>query len=163
MSAVLLAALLAPSLPSGVDQGVHQAQVAVIAAMPAAHRGYFKRYCVAIVPGRLEHPATDQARAGSVRLRPDPPRTVLKDLRRQSSAFVPASECATVGEALGHRATGVTPVVVVVVGPVEVVTSSRVLVTVKTDGGYLTETFTLYTLENRNGWRIVSEKIFLQA
>jgi hypothetical protein len=125
---------------------------------------YFKHYCVALVPGALPSPATTETRLKSVQQRPDPSPTVLSRLQRLSSHIVPASECVSVGEDLVHRRTNSKPALLIVVGPIEVVSADRVRITTFSSSGFLTETYSLVELVRDGGeWRIESDKILLQA
>lgn len=96
--------------------------------MPADHDQYFKYYCVSVNLGTLSAPFTLEARIRSTASHPDPPSTVLDQLNDLPARFVPASECEqTKGDYdIIHRATKRKPALLVVVGPVEVVSETEV-------------------------------------
>ena len=142
------------------------AQVAAVRAMSADHQRYFKYYCVSVNPGTLAAPFTLESRIRSTAAHPDPPSAVLDQLKDLPARFVPASECdQTKGDYdIIHRATKQKPALLVVVGPVEVVSESEVRITVFTSSGFLTETHALVQLRWKNSrWEVVSSKILLQA
>jgi uncharacterized membrane protein len=144
----------------------HDAQVAVLKTLPAELGGSFKYYCVAINPGVLSPPVTKASLIESTQARPDPSTAVLASLKDLSPRFVAASECGRSESDwdVYHRSTKATPAVLVVVGQVEVVSTTRVRVVVFTTSGFLTETYTLYDLERVGSrWKVVASEIVAQA
>ena len=96
----------------------------------------------------------------------DPPNVVLSRLKLLSRQFVAQSECGRT-EAnwdVFHRPTKAKPAILIAVGQVEVVSNTHVRVVVFTTSGFLTETYTLYDLEQDDGrWKVTASDIMLQA
>ena len=164
-SAALLVVALLAAAPGATVVAFEDVQEVVIRKMTTGPgEGYFKHYCVAVGPGTLGSPVTREARLQSVHLRPDPSPTLLSRLQLLSRRIVPASECDSNGESVVHRGTKSRPALLIVVGPVEVVSADRVRVTAFSTSGFLTETYSLVELVRKGGeWLIESDKILLQA
>jgi hypothetical protein len=143
--------------------GIHAAQVTELRSL--GQDSYFKFFCIAVNRGELRRPASRDTLLLSTRSRPDPPTGLLAELQGVGHRFVPASACEADNEGdIRHRATRAQPSLLIVVGPVEVISSSEVRFVVFTTSGSLTETHALvqYRL-TENGWEQVSSKILLQA
>jgi hypothetical protein len=152
--------------PTATPDGtaLHEAQEAILTSMPPEHDGYFAYYCVAVNPGRLSGPATRDTRLDSTLERRDPSEAAITRLRVRHLGFVPASECATLGEDIVHLPSRSKRALFVAVGSVEIVRDDQAFVTVFTTSGFLTETHTLFRLQKKGGrWEVTSEKILLQA
>jgi hypothetical protein len=161
ISPIVFALTLAASYPAPV----HEAQLAVLIAVQAEAGSYFKDYCVAVNPGEVTPPATEEALMLSTRTRADPPATVFRRLKVVSQRFAPASECQETEDGdLYHRSARGIPALLVVAGQVDPVSEDHVRIVVLTSSGFLTETLTLYDLERRDlRWEVSSSRILLQA
>lgn len=157
VTAILLALLALTPAP------VHDGQVAALRAVVDDSVPYV---CVALNSGTLPAPATRDAHLESTKGRQDPPPSLLAGLNGALPPdFVAASECTqTKGEwDIIHRATG-KPALLVVVGQVEIVTPTHVRVVTYTTSGFLTDTHTLFDVEEEDGiWRVTVSAIILQA
>lgn len=161
--ALVAVIIVGAQLPAA--RGFQDAQVAALRAIAADHQ-YFRYYCVSVNPGTLSPPFTREARIRSTASHPDPSSTVLDQLKDSPARFVRASECEqTKGDYdIIHGPTKRKPALLVVVGPVEIVSETDVRVTVFTTSGFLTETHALVELRRRDSqWEVVSSRILLQA
>ena len=158
-------AALLPARLGTASVSFEDAQEVVIRKMTTGPgEEYFKHYCVAVGPGTLASPVTREARLQSVHIRLDPSPSFLNRLQRLSSRITPASACDSGGEDVVHRATKGKPSLLIVVGPVEVVSADRLRVTSFSTSGFLTETYSLVELVRKGGeWLIEFDKILLQA
>jgi hypothetical protein len=143
--------------------GVHAAQVAELRSY--VREPYFRYYCLAVNHGEMPGPTSRDALFKSTRLRPDPPTGLIAELQDAKHRIVPASACeADVVGDIRHSATKAKPTLLVVVGPVAVISAERVRFMVFTTSGSLSETDTLveYRL-TPGGWGQVSSTILRQA
>jgi hypothetical protein len=163
---LVLAASALATASSISAASVQDAQVAAVRTMAGDEARHFKYYCVSVNPGTLTPPFTFESRIRSTASQPDAPSAVLDELKDLPGRFVAASECErTKGDYdIVHRATKGKPALLVVVGPVEVVSDTEVRVMVFTTSGFLTETHDLVRLRKKGvRWEVVSSQILLQA
>ncbi len=144
---------------------IQDAQLAIVrAAAVGKDANYFKRYCVGLVAGTLPAPATRDARIASTKLRGDLRASWVERLRQISSNIVPVAECDARGEESFHIPSRSKPILVIVVGPAEVVTPHLMRFTVFSTSGFLTETYSLLEVTKKGPqWQITSEKVLLQS
>ena len=161
---LIVAALLLQLAPAGAAD-VQAAQFALVRAETSGKDAdYFKKYCVALLRGTISPGASIETRVMSTKLPADVRTTWIERLRQVSPAIVPAGECKWRGEDLFHSPTRSKPVLLMVVGPAEIVTPHLMRFTVFTTSGFLTETHTLYEVTKKGPeWQITAAKILLQA
>ncbi len=147
------------------SSAVEDAQEAVVRAMLSEpEQDYFKHYCVATNPGTLAKVATREARLQSIQSHPDPPAPLLSRLRRFSSRIEPASACDSAGEDVVYRPTKSKAALLLVLGPLEVVTPHFARITVLSTSGFLGDTVSLVELVRTGSqWSVVSDKVLLQS
>lgn len=151
---------------------VHPAQMAELRSY--ARNSYYKYYCLAVNPGRLEgpinpakkleEPASLKRWLDSNRLRLDPPAELLAELEKTSQRLVSYSECEQDSNLdIRHRATK-EPSLLVAIGAVEVLSPDRVRFMVSTmSGHYAAKEELVEYKRTANGWGQVSRKILVQA
>ncbi len=161
LAAFGLALLVAGASPADIQE----AQLAIVRFHATGKDAdYFKRYCVGLHAGRLPSSATLEVRLGSTKLPADVSTTWVERLRQVSPAVVPVKECDARGEESVHIPSRAKPILVIVVGPAEVLTPHLMRFTVFLTSGILTETYVLCEVAKKGPqWQVTTEKILLQS
>jgi hypothetical protein len=131
--------------------------------------GYFVAYCVSQVPGTTA-PANSReqrvslvARGAPVDASPE----FLSRFKNLAHHLLPASACATRAEdwEVIEKVSKRGPALLLEWGPVEVISRDHVVITERSNSGFLTETFTEYELRRApdGRWSVIQSRILLQA